>query len=77
VDWLVEANVSEKRTVSIFRAEVIMRALSFRLPFLPLYIIPLIPSMVTLALKMETVRFSEMLASTSQSTRRPDPEEHQ
>jgi hypothetical protein len=24
VDWLVEANVSEKRTVSIFRAEVTM-----------------------------------------------------
>jgi hypothetical protein len=24
VDWLVEANVSEKRTISIFRAEVIM-----------------------------------------------------
>jgi hypothetical protein len=24
VDWLVETNVSEKRTVSIFRAEVTM-----------------------------------------------------
>jgi hypothetical protein len=24
VDWLVEVNVSEKRTVSIFRAEVTM-----------------------------------------------------
>jgi hypothetical protein len=32
--------------------------------------------MVTSALKMETVRFSETLASTSQSTRRPNPEEH-
>jgi hypothetical protein len=28
------------------------------------------------ALKMETVRFSETLASTSQSTRRPNPKEH-
>jgi hypothetical protein len=33
--------------------------------------------MVTSVLKMETVRFSETLASTSQSTRRPNPEEHQ
>jgi hypothetical protein len=32
--------------------------------------------MVTSALKMETVRFSETLASTSQSTRRPNIEEH-
>jgi hypothetical protein len=32
--------------------------------------------MITSALKMETVRFSEALASTSQSTRRPNPEEH-
>jgi hypothetical protein len=43
VELLIEANVSEKRTISIFRAEV---------------------------------RFSETLASTSQSTRRPNPEEH-
>jgi hypothetical protein len=42
VDWLVEANVSEKRTV----------------------------------LKMETVRFSETFVSISQSTLRPNPEEH-
>jgi hypothetical protein len=41
---------------------------------LPIY--PLIPSMVTSALKMETVRFSETLASTSQSTWRPNPEKH-
>jgi hypothetical protein len=47
-----------------------------RIPFLPPYIIPLIPSMVTSALKMETVCFSEKLASTRQSTRRPNPEEH-
>jgi hypothetical protein len=32
--------------------------------------------MVTSALKMETVLFSETLASASQSTRRPNPEEH-
>jgi hypothetical protein len=32
--------------------------------------------MVTSALKMETVRFSETLVSTSQSMRRPNPEEH-
>jgi hypothetical protein len=31
--------------------------------------------MVTSTLKMETVRFSETLASISQSTRRPNPEE--
>jgi hypothetical protein len=31
---------------------------------------------VTSVLKMETVRFSETLASNSQSTRRPNPEEH-
>jgi hypothetical protein len=79
---LVEANVSEKRTVSIFRDEVTMLgirgpvALSFRLPFLPSYIISLIPSNVTSALKMETVRFSETLASTNQSTRRLSPEDH-
>jgi hypothetical protein len=40
-------------------------SLSFRLSFLPLCIICLIPSIVTSALKMETVRFSETLASTS------------
>jgi hypothetical protein len=28
VNWLVEANVSEKRTVSIFRAEVTMLGIS-------------------------------------------------
>jgi hypothetical protein len=36
---------------------------SFRLPF-------------TSALKMELVRFSKTLASTSQSTRHPNPDEH-
>jgi hypothetical protein len=51
-------------------------ALSFRLPFLPPYINPLFSNIVTSALKMETVRFSETLASTSQFTRRPNPEEH-
>jgi hypothetical protein len=66
VDWLVKANVSEKRTVSIFRAEVSMLKdfPSCRTK------IPLIPSIITSALKMETVRFSETLAFTSQSTRR-------
>jgi hypothetical protein len=44
--------------------------------FLPPYIIPLIPSMVTSVLKMETVRFFETLASTSQYTRRLNLEEH-
>jgi hypothetical protein len=53
-----------------------IRPFLFRLPFLPPYIIPLNPSMVTSALKMEAVRFSETLASTSQSTRRPNPKEH-
>jgi hypothetical protein len=43
----------------------------------PTYIILLIPSMVTSALKMETARFSETLASTSHSTRRPNPEQNQ
>jgi hypothetical protein len=37
---------------------------------------PSVPSMVTSALQMEIVHFSKMLASTSQSTRRPNPEEH-
>jgi hypothetical protein len=37
---------------------------------------PSILSMVTSAMKMEAVRFSETLASTDQSTRRPNPEEH-
>jgi hypothetical protein len=46
VNWLVEANVSEKRTVSIFRTEVTLLGIRGirRLPFLPPYILPLIPS---------------------------------
>jgi hypothetical protein len=82
---MVEANVSEKRTVSIFRAEVTMlrirgiieggRKESLK-DHLPSYIIPLIPSIVTSAVKMETVRFSETLASTNQSTRRLNREHH-
>jgi hypothetical protein len=48
--------VFQRRTVSIFRVEVTM-----------LGIIPLILSAVTSALKMETVFFSKMLASTNQS----------
>jgi hypothetical protein len=59
VDWSVDANVSVKRIVSIFRAEVT---------------ISLIPSIVTSALKMETVGFSETKASTDQSTRRQNTE---
>jgi hypothetical protein len=72
VVWLVEANVSEKRNVTIFRAEVTMlgirgiiyggrkeRSLSLRLQ------------------KMEILGFAETSASTNQSTRRPNPEEHQ
>jgi hypothetical protein len=51
-------------------------ALSFRLPFLPSYIIPLIPSIITSALKMETAGFSKTLAFTNQSTWRLNPEEH-
>jgi hypothetical protein len=51
-------------------------AASFRLPFLPPYIIFLIPSIVTSAPKMETVCFSETLASTNQSTWCLNPEEH-
>jgi hypothetical protein len=51
-------------------------ALSFRFLFLLLYINPLIPSIVTPALKMATARFSEMLACTNQSTRRLKPEEY-
>jgi hypothetical protein len=57
VDWLAEANVSEKRTVSIFRADSDSRYGHFN------------P-------EDETVRFSETFASISQSTRRPNPEEH-
>jgi hypothetical protein len=49
---------------------------SFRLPFLPPYIITLIPRIITLALKMETVCFPETLASINESTWRLNPEEH-
>jgi hypothetical protein len=70
VDWLVEADDSEKNNVSIFRAEVIQTSLPATIYN------PSIPSMVTSALKMKTVRFSKTLASTSQSTRCPNPEEH-
>jgi hypothetical protein len=47
-----------------------------RLTFLPPYIIPLISSIATSALKMEIVCFSETLASTDQSTRHQNTEEH-
>jgi hypothetical protein len=85
MDWLAEANVSEKHTVSTFRAEVTMLGVrgiiyggrkgnlkeradhdGVRWRMKP----------GQSALKMETVRFSETLASTSQSTRLPKPEEH-
>jgi hypothetical protein len=51
-------------------------AQSFRLPFLPPYIIPLILNIITSALKMEAVCFSKTLASTDQSTQCQNPEEH-
>jgi hypothetical protein len=51
-------------------------ALSFRRHFLAPYIIPLIPNIVTSVLKIETVRFSETLASTRESARRLNPEHH-
>jgi hypothetical protein len=38
--------------------------------------IPPLPSIATSALKMETVRFSETLVATDESTRRQNPEEH-
>jgi hypothetical protein len=38
--------------------------------------IPPLPNIATSALKMETVCFSETLASTDESTRRLNPEEH-
>lgn len=49
--------------------------LSFRCPFLPLCIIPLIPSITSSALKMETAFFPEMLVPTKQSTLHLNPEE--
>jgi hypothetical protein len=48
--------------------------LSFRLPFLPLYIIPPILNIVTSALKMEAVRFSETLYQPVHMA--PNPEHH-
>jgi hypothetical protein len=53
---LVEANVSNKRAVSIFRAEVLTSGL-------------------TSALKMDTARLSETLASTNQSILRSNSKE--
>jgi hypothetical protein len=49
VEWLVEANILEKRAVCT------------------------LPSS---ALKMETARFSKMLASTNQSTKQLNPKRH-
>jgi hypothetical protein len=86
VDWLVDAKVLEKHTVFIIRAEMTMLGITlslqhdwpffFRIPFLPHYINPLIPSNVTSPLKMETVCFSKMLISTNQFTWHLNPEEH-
>jgi hypothetical protein len=67
--------VSPLARLSLFLTPIWL-VLSSRLPFLPLYIIPLIPIIVTSALKMEKVRFSEMLASTKHSTRHLNPEYH-
>jgi hypothetical protein len=58
----------------VFTAVTLMMKMFFWV--LSPYIISLYPSIVTSALKMETVRFSETLASTSQSKRRPNPKEH-
>jgi hypothetical protein len=80
VDSSVGANVSEKHTVSIFRAEAAMlesggiytglekgKAEGRILPF---------PNIANSALKMETICFSETVASTDESTRRQNPEDH-
>jgi hypothetical protein len=47
----------------------------FRLPLLPVYIMPLTTRIVTSALKMEAIRFCETLVATNQSTRRLNPRE--
>jgi hypothetical protein len=65
--WKIEANISEKRAVSIFRLKLL--ASFFRLTLLPyIYIIPSEYLLITSALKMETARLSETLASPNQST---------
>jgi hypothetical protein len=53
VDWLVEANLSEKRAVFTFRAKVIFISLYF----------------ITSVLKRETACLSETLAFANQITR--------
>lgn len=53
--WLVGRGQRSERNVYVFRVKVMLLN-SLRRPFLALYIIPLIPSIVTSTLKMEKVR---------------------
>jgi hypothetical protein len=70
VDISVDANVSDKHTVSIFRDEyedsVFLYESTSQISILS-------PSS---SLKMETVCFSETLVPTDESTRHKNPEEH-
>jgi hypothetical protein len=78
VSW-VDDNVSEKHADSIFRAEV-TRLVSWVFMWdlrNECYISPVHPSLVILALKMETACFSETLASTHETTRPQNPRRYQ
>jgi hypothetical protein len=76
------SNVSEKHTVSIFRAEDHHRRENLKLHRVDFYgeetlhTVRLLESLHTSNPKMETVSFSETLASTDESTRRQNPDHH-
>jgi hypothetical protein len=87
----VDANISEKQSVSIFRTEMTRQGSSGSMYDLRskgwgkgdnqregiFYLIsPLFPSLVTSALKTEIVHFSEMLVSTYKTTWHQNPRLH-